>query len=139
MNREGTSTSCRLSPWPFAVASLLLAVLTVYLVRVYSIVHWEIMSQETRLRLEIQDLITESRTDGSEVRVPSNAIERLEQLLERSDSPSGTVLFYLEIYHLTGVAAAICSAVALLRKPRWVGIVSLPFGLLGLYAAAVVM
>ncbi len=139
MKHEGTGTFRTLSPWPFAVASLLLVALTVYLVHVYAIVHWQIISQEIRLRLEIEDLIAESRTDGSEVQLPSDAIERLEQLLKRSDSPSGTVLFYLEIYHVTGVAAAICSAVALLRKPRWVGIVSLPFGLLGLYLAAAVM
>jgi hypothetical protein len=118
---------------------MLLAVLTVYLVHVYAVVHWQVMSQETDVRQEIEQLIAESTVEGTGVQLPSRVIERLEALLKRPDSPSGTVLLYLEIYHVTGIAAASCSAIALFRKPQWVGIVSLPFGLLGLFLAVAVM
>lgn len=38
----------------------------------------------------------------------------------------------LEAYRLTGLAAFICSIIAVLRKPRWVGIMGLAFGIMGL-------
>jgi len=91
------------------------------------------VDRNAALKSEVQCLWTEAQIDDNGVVIEPARIARLRELTEESLSRSSKARNWLEIYHLTGFVAFICSVVALMKKPRWVGIVVLPFGLLGLF------
>ena len=123
------------SPWPFALVPVLLAPLSWYLLGAYGTLH-SAVDRDIALKLEVEGLWIESQIDGSGVVIEPARVARLRELTEESLSRTSKARNRLEIYHLTGLVAFLCSVVALMRKPRWVGILALPFGLLGLFCLA---
>ena len=137
--KEDGSRRPKPSPWPFTVASLLFLVLTWYLLGLYSTVHWIIAPAEMRVRHEVDSLILDSEVEGTGVRIPEENRERLRDVCNGLRGHSGALLGRLEAYDFTGLISFLCSVVAVLRRPRWVGIIALAFGILGFYLAAIVM
>jgi len=139
MSENADKTTMRPSPWPFTVAAALFLVLTWYLLGLYSIVHWQIGPARVLIKVKLVELQTESMADTNKVPLSPERVRALEQAVDELSVHSLTIMNRLEAYHLTGLAAFLCSIVAVLRKPRWVGIIGLAFGIAGLGLAAVVM
>ena len=127
------------SPWPFAVATILLACFSIYLYNIFATVHWPIRGNIFLLKHELETLSKENKTEGSGITIPKDKMQVLEQGIEKVNTASSSVMQRLAIYHLTGLGAFICNILALLKKPRWVGYIALPFGLIGLFCAVIVM
>jgi hypothetical protein len=139
MSAGPDKTIAQPSPWPFTIASALLLVLTWYLLGLYGIVHWRLRPARLLINSKVNALFVESLTDTNKVPLSSERVRALEQAVEDLAVHSGTVMNRLEAYHLTGLAAFLCSIVSVKRKPRWAAIMGLVCGLAGLGLAAVVM
>ena len=139
MSAETDKTIARPSPWPFTIAAALLLVLTWYLLGIYGIVHWQLRRADLLIGVKLNELYSESLVDTNKVALSPERVEALRKAAHDLSSHSRTVMSRLEAYHLTGLAAFLCSIISILRKPRWVGILGLVFGIAGLGLAAVIM
>ena len=139
MSAETDKTIARPSPWPFTIAAALLLVLTWYLLGIYGIVHWQLRRADLLIGVKLNELYSESLADTNKVALSPERVEALRKAVHDLSSHSRTVMSRLEAYHLTGLAAFLCSIISILRKPRWVGILGLVFGIAGLGLAAVIM
>ncbi len=139
MSAGTDKTIAQPSPWPFTIAAALLLVLTWYLLGLYSIVHWQLRPANLLIGIRLTELYSESWADTNKVSLSPERVQALEQAVDKLSLHSRTVMNRLETYHLTGLAAFLCSIVSVLRKPRWVGIMGLAFGIAGLVLAAVFM
>lgn len=139
MSAGADKTIAQPSPWPFTIAAALLLVLTWYLLGLYSIVHWQLRPAKLLINTKVTELYGESLADTNKVPLSPERVRALEQAVEDLTVHSRTVMNRLEAYHLTGLAAFLCSIISVLRKPRWVGIMGLVFGIAGLGLAAVIM
>ena len=131
----------RRSQWTLVGLSVGSALLACYLLRLYSVVHWDIRGNECRLEHAAKGFAIEAMIRASEedkARLEQEFREFCEES-ERCSDASSMVMNALEAYHLAGLAACICSVIACLRRPRGIGLISLPFGVVGLFVAGVVM
>ncbi|MCP5524119.1 MAG: hypothetical protein H7A46_21485 [Verrucomicrobiales bacterium] len=127
------------SAWPFTVAAVILALVTVYLLGLYSTVHWELRHASDLIGIRAAELHADSLTDTNFVELSAERMQALQQAVDELNLVSGTVMERLGAYQLTGLGAFLCSIVALRRRPKLAGVVGLAFGLLGLGLAAVIM
>jgi hypothetical protein len=139
MSEKADKMTRQPSPWPFTIAAALLLVLTWYLLGLYGIVHWQIRRANHLIGVRVTELYSESLANTNMVSLSTERVQALEKAINDLSSHSGAVMNRLEAYHLTGLAAFLCSIVAVLRKPRWIGLIGLMFGIAGLILAAVVM
>jgi hypothetical protein len=130
----------RKSPWAFAVSAIMLCVLSYYLLGLYGSVHWQIGPRVSIMRVTIDNIITESRTEGSGVQIPDKMMEILEWTQDESDFTTGSLLGHLQLQRLVaGVASLVCAIVAVTRKPRWIGLVAIVFGVIALGFNLIIM
>jgi hypothetical protein len=131
------------SPWVFVSASALLAFLSLYMLGLYSTVHWPLLSSCVGIERNLTELdlialkhIPSSSEDAEKWRTLT---EEMRKLTTRMEEASGSLLMRTEVYRLLGLASFIASVLAFARRPRWVGFVALSFGLVGLILAAITM
>ena len=121
---------------PIAVSTVSFCLLTFLLLTPYSLVHWKIASQRGALYNVALDL-SKHTADGSHPL--QGHVDQLRGLVESLGESHSTVLAYLEVYHVTGLMAFLFSVFSFRARPRWLALVSLPFGLAGLFGAFVIM
>jgi hypothetical protein len=129
---------CLKSSWPFAIATLILVLLTYYILTLYGEVHWRICQKEANLSVAVERVLKGTKT--GEVHMSLNNIELLRKTKEEVGLPSSKLLGRLGYHRFcTGFASFVCSIVAFLKKPRAVGSVTLVLGLVGLFLGLIVM
>ena len=126
--------------WPYGTATLVLAAFCVYVLGVYSHVHWRVCPREAQVNAVLEMLVDANGLEDGKVHLAPEMIEIIHRTRADAGLPAGLLLHRLGIHRLiAGVAALCCGIVASTRPPRPVGIVSLILGLVGLLCGLVVM
>lgn len=118
------------SPWPFVSAAILFALVTPNYLGLYGYGHWSVTQTAFRIEVESEKLtnvIYPKVVDESakkDIEMLSKSMKDSSNKLKKAGSKimgSGTV------YHFTGLFSLVFTAFAFTCKPRWAGILSLPF------------
>ena len=107
-----------------------------YLLGLYGIVHWQVMRPSIQLEMDIKSLASQSSTSQKKSSGENDRTEILERMKRYSkdlSAASSSLMKRTATYHITGIVSLLFTVVAFLGKPRWAGLVSLPFSL---YAAS---
>jgi asparagine N-glycosylation enzyme membrane subunit Stt3 len=109
----------------------------------YSTVHWRIASEAYFFERALPEL-----DNIAKPYIPAETEEnvRWESLTKSLRGSAKTLreassleLAWLEAFRLFGLSSLVCALVALTRRPRLAGVLALPFGVLALWMALVVM
>jgi Flp pilus assembly protein TadB len=131
-----------ITPWPFVVASLFLAVATHYLYGLYGIVHWQVMRPSIRLEMDIKSLASQSSASQKKSSAENDwneILERMKRYSKDLSAASSSLMKRTATYHITGIVSLLFTAVAFLGKPRWAGLVSLPFSFYAAFLSFIIM
>ena len=112
-NSQEEQPISRKSAWPYVLTSIFFAFICVYLLSIYSTVHWQIC---TRLASLYPD-------------------ERIHETALVAES----VLSHLLIYRIFAILSCIWAVLSFRGKPKWAGYIALPFALLALACFIIVM
>ena len=127
---------------PLLAVTVCCALLTAYLLHLYGVVHWEIGVHQARLRaslLALENAISARMPDPRQNAELQPIQQDLAQASGRLAATANRLMRRLDVFRLTGVTAFIFGLLCCLRQPRWVRFVALPFALLGLFMAFVIM
>lgn len=129
-----------LRAWLLVEASILLAAVTYLLFTMYGTVHWPLASSAARLA----DQVREDQLH----QVMANPDLRTHPTAEMATRKKAAEDFYLGVsrlfritgaYRFTGWASFVLGLAAFTGRPRWAGLVSLPFAIFGLATAQTIM
>jgi hypothetical protein len=131
------------SPWLLVTIAIILSLITPCLLDLYGVGHWPIMQTAYVLEGEAKALSSEviPSIQGDD-KVRKKALGIAEQLNESSKKlkRAGAVIMRAgALYHLTALVSFLCTAFAFFFRPRWGGLISLPFSLFAMIFFFVIM
>ena len=132
------------SCWPYVSTSIILSLMTIWLFSIYSIVHWGIWIPSGHIStsieyLKIDNEAHENFTDDKGL--PGKSCDRMEYMVfsaNKIKEASSKLIGSLEKYRLLGFLSTIILCMSFWRKPRWGGLIALPFVLIALLLSIVV-
>jgi hypothetical protein len=132
MNDKAHNRKFFASPWPFVVAAILFAVVTPNYLSLYGYGHWSVTQTAFILEVDSEKLTNEIIPKVTAVGTKNEIAQISERLKHHSDElkeAGGKIMGSGAAYHLTGLISLLFTAFAFACRPRWAGIISLPFGL----------
>ena len=131
----------KFSSWYILLLCLIGTLSTSHLLSMYSSVHWPILTSSSILKVHIDSI---SKDEGAKQLVMKNdnlkkLFDDLPNISEKIDKAGWILLGDAGWYHLTGIVSFILVIFSFFCRPRWVGIIALPFGLYSLILASIIM
>jgi hypothetical protein len=112
------------SPWPFVVVSIALTIATHFLFSLYGTIHWQIWVPSAAV-----SSLTDSLAANEVAAENQKRILLMKESSAKISKASGRLLGTLEIHRLLGLGSAVSVLMAIQRRPRWAGLIALPFAL----------
>ena len=123
--------------FPYLTWTVFFAVVTVFMLRIYSAAHWPVLSPAYSLRADIAVEILSAKESGEMSRI--SELEEKMEALDRIIAGGGSVLRYAGVYQFSGFFGFIISMIGLFRYRDWRRIAILPIGVFGLIQSLIIM
>jgi hypothetical protein len=131
----------KISSWYVLILCAFSTLLTSHLLSMYSTVHWPILTSSYNLKSHIEN-ISEDEKANQIVMENENLRKFFDDLPNISDkihTAGWELMGKTGLYHLTGLFSFLLAIFTFFCRPRWVGIIALPFGIYSLSLAAIIM
>jgi|GEM_PF-2731311 len=128
------------TPWTYVAGSILFALATFNYLSLYGTVHWQITTQSYKLNKLVNNLVEIKReTPSLQTKEIEKIITAMKHSAETLEDNSWFLMRRTGIYQFTGIMSFLLSMLSFREKPRWIGLISLPFGIWGLIMSMVIM
>jgi hypothetical protein len=123
-----------ISAWYVFTLCILFTLLSIYLIGLYSLVHWGIWNNSHMFERHMETLENNNELKNHYIKVTDTNEAYFEWMVSASRElsiKSETLLQRLAFFRLTGLISFLLSILTFFYRPKRVGFYALPFGLLG--------
>jgi hypothetical protein len=119
----------------------LLFACTMFLLSLYSTVHWEISGGAAAVEVGVHHLVAtkEMETGMANTATLQAMAKDVESRSASLHSAASGLLFKLESFRICAIATFLVSLLSVTARPRWLAFVSIPLGALAGYQALILM
>ena len=122
--------------WVVVLLCIIFTFFSIYMMRIYSIFHWNIFPVAIGFGAYVTP---EEKLALSDNTIDSEKNRFINTQHKKFVEGCGEIFGQVSIYSLLGFIGFIFSIIPFFLKPRWIGFVSLPIGLFGLFITSMIM
>ena len=121
---------------------MFLALITLYQLRIFTILHWQVAHPYHSYKALVDSLSYEHENyleNNTDNKISMDIINKAKRDVDFLFDGTKRIISMTQTYRITGLITFIVSLVSFIGKPRWVSIVTLPFGIFGLILSSVMV